>query len=210
MKRWFILFIGMAAFPALADYAVAPDIAREYTDLKAKVRQNPDSADINFEYAVCLSYMGKIEAGRAALQKVRRLNPGFPRNALPGYLEAYRQNPTNPKTKYRLGFLYYFNNEYEQALNILGEVAVHQPVGQLNAWALGYMALIKGEQKKWEEAEKLVRQALRIEPDAYGLHAALAVTLKEQGRLFAATGEYVIAYRERRNFEHYEKTRLPQ
>lgn len=209
MRRLLATLLCALTLSAQAAYVVAPEIVREYAELKAKSQENPSDAGISFEYAMCLSYMGEIERARASLKKVRKLDPKFPEKALPGYLTAYRDGLSDPRTAYRLGFLYYFLNDYEQALSIFSEVAHHRPVGQLNAWALGYMAAIKGEQNKWEEAEELVQEALKIEPDAYGLHAALAAALKHQGKLFAAMGEYFTSLRLRREFEDYAETQLP-
>src|SRR5207237_5886008 len=137
---------------------------------------------------------------------VRALDSGFAQKALPEYLNHHRERPDDVKLKYRLGFLYYFHEDYDEALRFLGEVANQKPVTQLNAWALGYMAVVKGKQKKWDDAEALVRRALAIEPEAYGLHAALAAALKGQGKYFAAMKAYATAVNERQEFEEYLKT----
>ncbi len=197
---------SLAARPAVAAYVIEPDIVKEYFDLRHKLQKQPDSAEVRFEYAVCLSYMGKVEESRSALKQVQTLDPAFAEKALPRYAEQSRQNPADLRLKFRLGFLYYFAGKHDLALQIFREIAEHAPAGQLNAWALGYMAVIKSDQGKWREAEELVRRALRIEPDAYGLHAALAATLKAQGNLLAALREYFIALQDRREFESYEKT----
>jgi tetratricopeptide (TPR) repeat protein len=211
-KRWgctlAVLLVALAP-TAWGGYVVAPDIAREYLSLRNAVRAHPNDPDINFQFAICLSYMGKIEEGRNALKKVKQLDPQFAKEALPRYLKQLAENPRDAKTKYRLGFLYYFNDQYDQALKMFDQVARRQPVDQINAWALGYMAAIKGDQKQWIEAEKLVREALAIEPEAYGLHAALAVALKAQGHYLAAVGEFLTALNERSEFRNYERQRFP-
>jgi len=199
---------GLATGPAAAAYVIEPDIVKEYLDLRHKALTHPDRADFRFEYAVCLSYMGKVEESRSALKQVQALDPEFSEKALPRYAEQSRRNPADLRLKFRLGFLYYFADKHDQALKIFGEIADRAPAGQLNAWALGYMAVIKSDQGKWSEAEDLVRRALRIEPDAYGLHAALAAALKAQGNLIPALREYFIALKDRREFEAYEKTLL--
>jgi len=197
---------SLAARPAAAAYVIEPDIAREYVELQHRVLKHPDNAELAFEYAVCLAYVGKVEEGRAALKKVQTLDPKFVEKALPGYIDRYRRSPTDLKAAFRLGFLYYFDKKFDRSLKILDEIAQHHPPGQLNAWALAYMAVIKSERGQWKEAEELVRRALRIEPDAYGLHAALAAALKAQGNLMPALQEYLIALKDRREFEAYEKT----
>jgi len=197
---------SLAAGPAAAAYVIEPDIAKEYVELKHRVLKHPDNAELVFEYAVCLSYVGKVEESRAALKKVQALDPKFVDKALPGYIDRYRRRPTDMKAAFRLGFLYYFDKQFDLSLKILDKIAEHQPSGQLNAWALGYMAVIKSERGQWDEAEELVRRGLRIEPDAYGLHAALAAALKAQGNLMEALREYFVAVKDRRAFEAYEKT----
>ncbi|MHB8533894.1 MAG: tetratricopeptide repeat protein [Sulfuricaulis sp.] len=199
-------FCWATVSPADAAYVIAPDIVKEYTELKDGVLKHPDNAGINFEYAVCLSYMGDVEESRSSLKKVQALDPGFAEKALPEYTEQSRKDPANLKIKFRLGFLYYFDNQYDQALKIFDAIADHRPTGQLNAWALGYMAVIEGDREKWSEAENLARRALRLEPDAYGLHAALAAALKARGNVFAALREYFTAVRDRREFDAYVKT----
>ncbi len=208
MKRLLLLLLCALPLPASAQYTLAPETAKEYLELKAKVQKQPDDVDLQFEYATCLSYVGKVEQGLDALKRVRALDPEYARKTLPKYLKRTQDNPADLKAKYRLGFLYYFIEDYEQALKVLSEVANHAPAGQLNAWALGYMSVTKGKQKKWNEAEALVRRALVIEPEAYGLHAALAAALKKRGEVVAALGVYMTALEERRKFEEYEKNNL--
>lgn len=203
-----LLVCSLAGWPAAAAYVIEPDIVQEYLALRHEVLKHPDSADVRFEYAVCLSYMGKVEESRSSLKQVKTLDSEFPVKALPRYLEQSRRNPADLRLKFRLGFLYYFADKHDQALNIFGEIAEHRPAGQLNAWALGYMAVIRSDQGQWSEAEDLLRRALRLEPDAYGLHAALAAALKAQGNLLAALREYFTALKDRREFEAYEKTLL--
>jgi Flp pilus assembly protein TadD len=209
IHAWGILLLvvaAMAARPVAAAYVIEPPIAREYLELKQRVLRQPADAALMFDYAVCLAYLGKIEASRAALRKVRELDPRFAERALPEYRERYHRDPTDARVAFRLGFLYYFDGQSEPALRTLGAVAERRPPGQMNAWALAYMAVIKGEQQQWAQAEELVRRALRLEPDAYALHAALAAALKAQGQLFAAVREYFIALQDRRDFEAYEKS----
>jgi tetratricopeptide (TPR) repeat protein len=196
------------AAPTPAQYVVAPDIAREYLSLRERVAAQPADAELQFEYAICLSYIGKIEDGRAALKRVRELDPQFAHTALPRYLQRHRDAPQEARARYRLAFLYYFNENYDEALRHLEFVAQQQPIEQLNAWALGYMAVIKGKQKRWDEAERLVRRALAIEPHAYALHAALAAALKKQGEWFAASRAYLTALSARSDFEDYERRHL--
>lgn len=208
MKRWAVLLLISLLWTshAWAGYVIAPDILQEYREIKAKAQNYPKNTYVQFEYAICLSYVGKVEEGSAAINHVRDLDPKFYEKALPRYVQAFRKNPNDPKAKYRLGFLYYFNRKFDLALAVLSEVANREETDQLTAWALGYMAVIKGEQKKWKEGEALVRQALEIEPDAYALHAALAVALKEGGNLFGAVGELAVALQKRGDFEKYEKS----
>jgi len=207
--RWLSLAgCALASLPAWGQYIVAPDIAREFTTLRSQVEKQPENAELLFEYVICLSYVGKVEESRAALKRVRALEPDFSRQALPRYLEQHRSRPLDAKITYRLGFLYYFNEDYERTFQTLRIVAEQKPAGQLGVWALGYMAVIKGKQKQWNDAERLLRQALALEPDAYALHAALAVALHKKGDTLSALSAYNTAHAKRNEFERYEKEHL--
>jgi tetratricopeptide (TPR) repeat protein len=203
------LLMFTAATPAWAAYVIAPDIAEEYVRVRTEFSARPDDPATVFEYAVCLSYVGKVEDGRKALRKVRSLDPDFATKALPRYQREVETRPQDPRALFRIAFLYYFLNDNERAYTAFETVAKQQPPGQLTTWALAYMAVICSDAKKWGEAESLIRRALEMEPDAYGLHAALAATLRGQGRIFAATGEFFTALNLRTQFENYERERFP-
>jgi tetratricopeptide (TPR) repeat protein len=192
-----------------AGYVVAPEIANEYLRLRDEVRAHPDDPTVAFEYAVCLSYMGKVEDGRAALRQVRKLDPSFAKKTLPRYLRDAESRPQDSHLLFRVAFLRYFNDQSDLAFVVFEKVANQQPVGPLTAWALAYMAVIKSDGNQWEDSEKLVRQALKIEPDAYALHAALAAALRGQGRYVAATGAFFTALNKRTEFENYEREHFP-
>ncbi|GEM_PF-3459222 len=178
-----------------AGYLVTPELRRECEVLRQRMVKEAKSAEAHFELAICLSLMGSIEESRDALETSKKVDPEFRRRALPVYLERFRQQPDDPRTAYRLACVYYFNDKPEEALHYFSVVAEHQPVGQINAWAFGYMGVLKGEQKKWEEAEQLARKGIGLERDAYALHLVLALALKGQGRYLAALDEYFIATR---------------
>jgi tetratricopeptide (TPR) repeat protein len=212
IARWlgsvFLLMLPAAA-PAWAAYAITPEIAEEYLRVRADVSARPHDPATVFEYAVCLSYVGKVEEGRKALRKVRGLDPDFATKALPRYLREVETRPQDPRALFRVAFLHYFLNDNERAYAAFETVSKQQPSTQFTTWALAYMAVICSDAKKWDEADSLIRRALEMEPDAYGLHAALAATLRGQGRIFAATGEFFTALNLRTQFENYEREHFP-
>lgn len=207
--RAVFLLAVLGAAPARAAYTIAPDIADEFLRTRAAAGAHPDDAATQFDYAVCLSYVGKIEEGRKALRTVRKLDPDFATKALPRYQRELDSRPQDAHALFRVAFLHYFLNDNERAYAAFDAVTKQQPPTQLTTWALAYMAVIRSDAKKWEEAESLIRRALEMEPDAYGLHAAHAATLRGQGRVFAATGAFLRAINLRAAFENYERERFP-
>lgn len=200
-----ILFLLNASM-ARAVYELTPEVQKEYLTNKKVVQKAPKSAAAYFNYAVTLAYMGKLEEGASALNKVSELDPKFVKKNVSAFKLAAKKAPEDYRTKFRLAFLYYFNNDFDRAYKELEIISRDADESYLKAWALGYMAVIRGDkQKKWKEALELVNRALDYEPEAYGLHAALAIAQKENGNTMAAFGSLMKALALRGDFEKYEK-----
>lgn len=211
MKQFFlmltvILALGFLSSPAKAVYELTSDVQKEFVANKKLIQKNPKSALYQFNYAVTLAYMGKIEEGATALNKVTELDSKFVKKNLSSFILAAKKNPPDYRVKFRLAFLYYFNNDFDKAYRELEIISKDADESYLKAWALGYMAVIRGDkQKRWKEALDLCNRALDYEPEAYGLHAALAVAQKENNNMMGAVGSLMKALSLRGEFEKYEK-----
>jgi tetratricopeptide (TPR) repeat protein len=211
MKRgllclFIVLLVAAMALPLIAGYELTPEIQQEYLTNKKLIQKNPKSALFYFNYAVTLAYMGKIEEGASALNKVTDLDPKFVKKNLASFIAAAKKTPDDYRVRFRLAFLYYFNNDFDRSYRELELISKEADESYLRAWALGYMAVIRGDrQKRWKEALELCNRALDYEPDAYGLYAALAIAQKENGNTMSAVGSLMKALSLRGDFEKYEK-----
>jgi len=200
------LAIFLYATPAKAVYELTSEVQKEYLANKQLIQKYPKSAAYQFNYAVTLAYMGKLEEGATALNKVTDLDSKFVKKNLSSYVLAAKKAPQDYRVRFRLAFLYYFNNDFDKAYKELDVISQNADESYLKAWALGYMAVIRGDkQKRWKEALDLVNRALDYEPEAYGLHAALAIAQKENGNTIGAVGSLMKALSLRGDFEKYEK-----
>ena len=51
-----------------------------------------------------------------------------------------------------------------------------------NVWILGFIALVKGEMGQVDEAMKICKKALKMEPNATGIHFLLAEGYRKKGK----------------------------
>jgi tetratricopeptide (TPR) repeat protein len=84
-------------------------------------------------------------------------------------------------------------------------VASKTPDDYLNAWGYAYMAVVQALAKEWQEAKRLCELALKIEPNAYAIHAAYMETLRQTGNLPGAARELAKALSLKSEQEAYDK-----
>ncbi len=190
---------------ARAVAAVSPDIWSEYVYWTNMSKVYPNGPYTLFNLSMTMAYMGKVEEGSKLLNRVAELDPDIVEKMLKRYNTVLAQDPNNWRTHFRLGFIYYFDNKLYKALEHLQWVADSEPVNGKNAWAYGYIAVIKAEQGKWNRAEEACKKALEIEPDGAALHAALAQAYYNQKKFVEASAEMIKALSLKKDFEEYEK-----
>jgi tetratricopeptide (TPR) repeat protein len=205
IRWWLACALVFVSGLASAAYVAAPEVKQECEEKSQRAAKEPGSPEARFENAICMTLLGHAQQSRRVAKSIKKLDVDYKSKALPVYLERYQKNPNDPRTAYRVAFLYYFNENRDEALRYFSIAAEHKPATQINTWAIGYMSAIKSEQQKWKEAETLARQALAQEPEAYALHAALAAALKGQGRYFDAMQEYLTAKKFREQSDEPKK-----
>lgn len=107
------------------------------------------------------------------------LRRGLAREAIPFLSDVTVGYPDNDAGHFNLG----------RALMAIGEVssakAELQKTLRLNprhVGALEHLALLLGTEGRWDDAERVLRDALKVQPPSWKLHLMLAETLKHQGR----------------------------
>ena len=161
-----------------AIYKIPKDLQKEVAQNKALFDSNPNSKDARFNLAMSYAYTGQIQSGWDTLKKLPK---SYANTVLDTYTPLEKQDPTNWKYPFKLAFGYYFEKDKQNAISSFKRVLDIDPN---NVWAMGFIALIKGEQKKYDEAISLCKKALSIEPDATAIHFLLAEAYRKKGKYF--------------------------
>lgn len=80
---------------------------------------------------------------------------------------------------YKMGYAQYMTGHYDKAEQYLAKCVAVNPVPD----ALYYLGLSASQQKKFEQAESALREAVKRDPKAPGYEFALGMAMKEQGKL---------------------------
>ncbi|NBV84336.1 tetratricopeptide repeat protein [bacterium] len=168
-------------------YQASSEILQEAKVNKAAFKANP-SADTVFELAMSYAMTGQIEKGWATLKKI----PDYDKNYAPKVIEKYgaliKESPRNWKYHFKLAFGYYFLDQKDQSIACFRKVLDIDPK---NVWALGFIALIKGDQGKIDEAVEIAKECNRMEPNAAALHFLLGAGYLKQGNYWGLAQETV-------------------
>jgi tetratricopeptide (TPR) repeat protein len=145
-------------------------------------RERPN-AENRFELAMAYGWYGFIEKGWAALKKV-------PKSYAPTVLDVYgplvKQHPGEARYPFKLAFGYYFLGEKEKAKASFRAVLALDPK---QVWAMGFLALIEGEEGHNQVAIDWCKRALAIDPNATAIHFLLAEAYRRTGNYFGMMGE---------------------
>ena len=157
----------MFSLSIAATYQIPGDLLREVAKKEKTFNRNPSSHSHRFELAMSYAYTGQIEKGWETLKK---LPENYADTVVSNYAKAITQEPTEWKHHFKIAFGYYFKKDRNQAIQSFEQVLKIDPK---NVWAMGFISLIKGEQGEVDEAIRLCKQALAIEPHATAIHFLL-------------------------------------
>jgi len=203
MKRIsvFIIFLMTLLF-AVAE--ISPEVQLDYKKYKNYVSLKPNDPDYHFNFAMTLAYIGRVDQAMAEMTKVTKLDKKYTSKSKARLLKKLRKNPNNWKNNFRMGFIYYFLKNDKRAYDFLELVSKKEPVDVINAWAYGYMAVVRGNQNRWTDALKLSKKAIEIEPDGYALRAAYMEALSQNRQTAQASIQLAIALKLKVQQENYE------
>ena len=208
-RKLSILLVIINFFLVTNAFAIAkidPIILYEYSKYSAIAEKTPTDSWAQFNLAITYAYMGKVQEGLDRLGKVDALDKNFAPKAIEYFTAQVAADPNRWQDRFRLAFAYYFNKDRDKALEQLKIISASTPANGKNAWAYGYMALVYGEQEKWDEAIEACVNALKIEPDAAAIHLAYAQALYKKGNTFKAAGEAFMAFRLQAEEKKWERT----
>jgi tetratricopeptide (TPR) repeat protein len=126
-------------------------------------------ADVKIAYARTLEKHGDVARATAA------------------YLEALKQDPTRGDAYSRLAILYDQQGKFAESLEARQKALVARPGDPDLYCDMGYSLYL---QRRWDEAEMNLKQALALAPDHARAHNNLGLVLGHAGRSEAALAEF--------------------
>lgn len=180
-----LLFSFSSQLVAKSNIYVPPtDRMAEVTYNKKFLAENPTSANAYFELAMSYAYTGQIQKGWDTLKKIPDYDKNFAPKVFAKYTPLAKQNPKEWRYPFKLAFAYYFIDDRDKAITEFEKVLKIDPK---HIWAMGFIALIQGEQSKEEDALNRCKQALAIEPNATAIHFLAAEGYRRQGKYLKMT-----------------------
>lgn len=191
--------------------------SKPYKSLLNKALENANNAliqqnqlgDAYRALSTIYKIQGNFEQGKKEAEKALKLNPN---DADAYYLlwansssnfedplikKAVSINPYIVKKHFAIGYAYFKQSKFQEAIDIYNEVLKINPKFYLGYIALGY-AYDKLE--NYDKAEEYFRQALSINKSMADAHAGLGFVLFKKGDLKGSLKEYDIALRANPNY----------
>jgi len=167
---------------------IPPELIEEQHHLEEHVRKNPKSAEARFELAMNYAYTGWVEIAWAQLKKIPDYDDNYSPKVIKKYKALIKKEPKEWKHHFKLAFGYYFAERKEDSLVEFKKVVEINPD---QVWAMGFVALLLGEEEKYDESIIWCRRALRKERKATAIHFLLATAYQRKGNFFGFLGESI-------------------
>lgn len=177
--KW-LLFLVLGTVWCIAFPSRSPEDIAIQDALTAQINMDVNNPDLRFDLAIEYAATGWVELGWDQLQLVSTLNENYKDIAHERSLAAIQSDPTNWKEHFKMGFIYYFKDDIDRSFQSFHRVISLKPDHE---WSYGFIALLYGVQKKFDDCITWSKKGLNINNDATAIHFLL-------GR----------AYYERRNF----------
>jgi tetratricopeptide (TPR) repeat protein len=190
-----LAFYGVVFSLFVSFFSIQVDAASVYTipdayiaDMrKAKLAYDQKvDADTLFELAMSYAYSGLIEKGWGMLKRIPEYNSDYAPVVLAKYGPLVVKEPNEWRHHFKLAFGYYFKGDKKEAIRQFEAVLKIDPK---HVWAMGFIALIYGEQERYDDAIKLCRKALELEPNAAAIHFLLGEAYRKTGNTMGFLSE---------------------
>ncbi|MFA5839933.1 MAG: hypothetical protein WC890_04665 [Candidatus Margulisiibacteriota bacterium] len=173
-------------------WVITKDLKAELKQKNLYAKQHPNDPEAQFELAITQGYTNNLIDGMSSLKKVNNIDPTFKTKALNVYFKRVLENPNDWKVRFRMAFVYYFNDKKESAIREFNNVLILDPY---NVWAYGYMALLYGDMGQIDKAIALTKKGLSIDSNVAALHLLLGEGYAKKGNGSAAMSERIEAFR---------------
>lgn len=172
-----LLLVLFLITPVFAVYKIPADYLADMRQAKTAYHMHK-TADTLFELAMTYAYSGVIEKGWGVLRRIPEHDVDYASKVLVKYGALAKEEPHEWRHFFKLAFGYYFQGNKEEAVVQFQTVLRLEPK---QIWAMGFIALIKGEQGDYDAAIAWAKRALAIEPDASAIHFLLGEAYRKQG-----------------------------
>lgn len=193
--KWFFSFLGVFLCLGVLLFSTQINAASVYTipdsyvtDMKQAKKAYEQKADANtvFELAMAYAYSGLIEKGWGMLKRIPEYNADYAPVVLSKYTALVEKEPKEWRHHFKLAFGYYFKGDKKEAIRQFETVLALEPK---QVWAMGFIALIYGEQEHYDDAMRLCRKALEMEPNAAAIHFLLGEAYRKTGNTMGFLSE---------------------
>eukprot|EP01047_Picozoa_sp_COSAG01_P006074 COSAG01_NODE_216_length_21695_cov_83.368772_12_plen_204_part_00 len=186
MFKSFFVFVFFAYFSSLfAAYVPSDALVKEMLHYRKQYQLTPTSNKARFDLAMVYAYTGAMEEGFA---KLKEIDPFYAKVVLSETVVQIKANPNEWRFYFKRAFGYYFVKDYESAVAAFKGVLKIDPD---HVWAMSFIAFIKGEEGKLDEAMAWVERARTIEPDAAACHFLMGEIYRRKKRYLLATSHFV-------------------
>jgi tetratricopeptide (TPR) repeat protein len=169
------------AFPQLS----ADDVAIQ-SQLTRQINATPNDAGLRFELAMAYASTGWIELGWEQLKLVPELHKNYEQVVMKNATNDIEKNPNHWPSHFKLAFAHYVMKDRAAAMQSFKTVLKIKPD---HVWSMGFIALLLGEEKKYDDGIAWCKKALKINDNATAIHFLLGQAYYETGNYFGVLGE---------------------
>lgn len=173
-------------------FRITPELQKELDQKMAAVKKNPKNPATRFDLAITQAYTNNLIDGMFTIRKIGELDLGYKHRALNEYIAKVKENPNDWKLRFRLAFVYYFNDKYQDAIREFENVLTLDPD---NVFAYGYLALLEGGLGHVDTGIKLAKKGISIDSNVAALHLLLSEGYYKKGDSWGGLMERMEAVR---------------
>lgn len=157
-------------------YEIPEELKQEVRASHEAYTKDKESNEAKFNLAMTYAYTGQIKKGWDILKTVDK---SYSKVVIDTYNKKIEAEPGEWRNHFKIAFGYFFAKKKQKAIDEFYTVLKLKPD---MVWALGFIALIRGEMGEVDEAIRICNQALDMEPQATAIHFLLAEGYRKKGQ----------------------------
>lgn len=183
---FFLAFLSLLCLNSISAnskiYIPPQELLEEVKVNKIEFDASPN-ATTAFNLAMSYAYTGQIEKGWSMLSLIPDYDSNYAPKVINTYTPLIEKDPKNWKYHFKIAFGYYFKEDKKKSIESFKKVLVIDPN---HIWAMGFIALLKGELDDVDSALEYCKRALKIEPNATAIHFLIAEAYRRKEDYFTS------------------------